>query len=138
MNSFSRMVVLLATIMLNCQLANAQSIPSPETMAAQTKLMIEKMEAIKGGMQLTDDQDAKIREILNGNLDKMLAVMKTHNIKPGDKLSFEQKISLSHDLKPIKQESDKKLETFLSSDQMKEFESIRKQTRDAMKADASN
>jgi len=49
-------------------------------------------------------------------------------------LSLEKKMSLAHDLKPVREESDKKLEVILGSDQMREFEKSRKETLDEIEA----
>ncbi len=134
MTDFPKKIILLASLLLGFQLAYGQAIPSPETMAEQADLMIEKMEDVTGRLQLTDDQDAQMRVILKGNVEKMRAVMQEHNIEPGAKLSFRQKTSLEHDLLPIRKESDKKLEAILSPDQMEEFEKIRKETHNEIKA----
>ena len=134
MTGLPRTIILLASLLSCFQLAYGQAIPSPETMAKQADLIIGKMEDIKGRLQLTDDQDAQMRVILKGNVEKMRAVMQEHDIKTGADLSLEKKMSLAHDLKPRREESDKKLEAILSPDQMQEFEKIRKETLDEIEA----
>lgn len=134
MTGLPRTIFLLASLLPGFQLAYGQAIPSPETMAEQADLIIGKMEDVTGRLQLTSDQDAQMRVILKGNVEKMRAVMQEHDIKTGADLSLEKKMSLAHDLKPIREASDKKLEAILSPDQMQEFEKIRKETLDEIEA----
>lgn len=134
MTGLPKTIFLLASLLPGLQLAYGQAIPSPETMAEQADLIIGKMEDVTGRLQLTNDQDAQMRVILKGNVEKMRTVMQEHDIKTGADLSLEKKMSLAHDLKPRREESDKKLEAILSPDQLQEFKKIRKETRDEIEA----
>jgi hypothetical protein len=134
MTGLPKIIFLFASFLLGFQLAHGQTVPSPELMAKQADLMIGEMEELTGRLQLTDAQDKQLRDILKTNGEQMRTVMQEHNIKPGTELSFGEKMSLARDMRPIKEESNKKIEAFLSPDQMNEFEKIRKETRDEIKA----
>jgi len=133
MNTIIRTTIVFA-LMFGGQLAIAEDIPSPEMMTEQANLMIQKLEQISGQLKLTADQDKEVRSILEGNVQKMSAVMKDHNVVPGEKLSIGQKSSLASDLWPIRKASDAKIETILNADQMAQFEKIRKEAQSEVNA----
>lgn len=132
MTNLLRIILLLSAMIIGGQLAYAKSIPSQEELSAQTTQIIDEMKNLKDGVPLTADQASKMREILESNVEKTHTAMQAHGIKPDTELSIGQEISLAHDLRPMRKESDKKLEAILSPDQMKAFKKIRTEIRDKM------
>lgn len=129
-----RTIIPLTLMLVASQSVYGQADSFPEMMVEQTDLMIEYMEQAKIRLRLTDDQDAQIRVILTGNLEKMRGVFQERDIVPGAKLSFSQKASLARALRPIKKESEKNIKAILSSDQWQDFKNIREETLDEIKA----
>ena len=114
--------------------ALGQGMPSPDEMSAQAGRMVERIDDIRDQLQLSDEQAAQVREILQGNVERMRDVMQQHGVEPGADMSFRQKRKLAKDLRPIRKESDEKLQAILSPEQFDQFQVIRKQAREDMKA----
>jgi hypothetical protein len=134
MRDLLRTIIPLTLMLVVSQFAYGQEDSSPETMVERTELLIEYMEQANIRLRLTDDQDVQLRAILKENVEKTRAILQEHDIVPGAELSFSQKTSLARALRPIKKESEKKMKAILSSDQMKEFEKIRKEILDEIEA----
>lgn len=100
----------------------------------QAQKVMEKMEAAKERLGLTDEQATQVREILEDNARKAEEVFKKHGVEPGNPpKNMRAKMALGRDLKPIRAQGDERLKEVLTDEQMKEFEQMRKQAQEEMK-----
>jgi outer membrane murein-binding lipoprotein Lpp len=101
-----------------------------------------KVEALEKTLGLSEDQVAKAQPIFTDNIQQRKSVMSSYGLGNNDgafnKLSFNKKRQLSKKMSAINSATDKELKTILSSEQMKQYQSIREankeKTLDKMKA----
>ncbi len=94
----------------------------PERLQAQ-------LEETKERLQLTDEQVAQLRPILERSLEKRLQVLEKHGISldpeaPQKKLGLRKARKLRNDMKKVRKETEEELKGVLSQNQMKEWKKI--------------
>ena len=111
--------------------------PTQATITAQ-------VEALEKSLGLSEDQTAKAHPIILDNIQQREAVMADFGLGKNDgafnKLSLNQKRQLSKQTSAINSATDKELAPILSSDQLKQYQSIRdansKKAVEKMKAES--
>ena len=126
------LIALLALVAVPLALADEDDgIGNPEE---QMQAMMAKMAAAKDALGLTDEQAAQVKEILQDNARQMKEVFAKHGLEPGDKpKNMRAKVKLGRDLKPIREQGDKKLAEVLNEDQMKAFKQMREDAKNERK-----
>ena len=125
------LIALLALVAAPLALADEDDIVNPEE---QMQAMMAKMAAAKDVLGLTDEQAAQVKEILQDNARQMKEVFAKHGLEPGDKPeNTRAKVKLGRDLKPIREQGDKKLAEVLNEDQMKAFKQMREDAKNERK-----
>lgn len=96
----------------------------------QMQAMMAKMAAAKDALGLTDEQAAQVKEIMQDNVRQMKEVFAKHGLEPGDKpKNMRAKIKLGRDLKPIREQGDKKLAEVMNEEQFKAFKQMREDAK---------
>jgi len=138
----------ISTILLVLNISAFSLLISSRVMAddaASTQATITaQVEALEKSLGLSEDQTAKAQPIILDNIQQREAVMADFGLGKNDgafnKLSLNQKRQLSKQTSAINSATDKELAPILSSDQLKQYQSIRdansKKAVEKMKAES--
>lgn len=127
-----------AALILLGQLVQAAEIPAEDAPKDQSTMITESVQSNADRMQLTAEQSAQLKLILQDNAQQVRTVMKQHGVKGGGELTDSQKRALAQELQPIKQATDARVKALLSDEQFKEFNAIRKEAREKAMARRKN
>jgi hypothetical protein len=138
----------MSTILLVLNISAFSLLISSRVMAddaASTQATITaQVEALEKSLGLSEDQTAKAQPIILDNIQQREAVMADFGLGKNDgafnKLSLNQKRQLSKQTSAINSATDKELATIMSSEQLKQYQSIRdansKKAVEKMKAES--
>lgn len=117
---------LALTLLSFTTLALAQTAPS----AAVSGQALERLEQIKQRLALTPEQTEQLKPIFADEIQQLKALQS----KYGSSDSRRSRMKMMREAKQIREESDKKLKTVLSKQQMSELQKMREEWRAEMKA----
>jgi Na+-transporting NADH:ubiquinone oxidoreductase subunit NqrC len=83
----------------------------------------QRVQMLKERLKLSDEQTAKVMEIMNGSMKEMQALREK---------SGEDREAMRAGMREIQQKNDKKIEPLLNDDQKKEFAKLREEQRKRM------
>lgn len=117
---------LAVLILLATSGARAQQTPSPERM----EQALERLDEIKVRLALTPEQTEQVKPVLQKQMEQFKALQAKN---AGDD-SRRSRLKMMREAKKIRGETDEKLKTILSKQQMNELNKIREEQREGMKA----
>jgi hypothetical protein len=139
-NALLLKLLLVAQVGAVLMLAGGNAVADDATTAESS--VTAKVEALEKTLGLSDEQIVKAQPIFTDNIQQRKSVMSSYGLGNNDgafnKLSFNKKRQLSKQMGAINSATDKQLKLILSSEQMKQYQSIREankeKTLDKMKA----
>ena len=138
----AKLMKLLLVLPVSAVLMFAGSnVVADDTATAESNITA-KVEALEKTLGLSEDQIAKAQPIFTDNIQQRKSAMSSYGLGNNDgafnKLSLNKKRQLSKQMKAINSATDNELKAILSSEQMKQYQSVRdankEKTLDKMKA----
>jgi Spy/CpxP family protein refolding chaperone len=112
--------------------AGLGSLQAPRALAAteeQKQHMADRLEEMKKRLNLTPDQEARIRPLVQQEREKIQAIRQKY---AGD-TSRKARTSMMQELKPVRQHFQQEVEKILTPDQMKEWAKMRQEMKEELK-----